>query len=201
MTRSSQTAEADWTARALLWLAAILAFRIAALALNRTDLMFDEAQYWSWSRDLEFGYFSKPPLIGWLIAGATGLCGDTEFCVRLPSPLLYALGSIFVFLAARRLYGARTGFWSALVFSTLPGVSFSSGIISTDVPLLVLWALALWAFVELLETRQWRWAILLGVAVGLGLNAKYAMIYFAGCAALYVWREPSARWLARDPRA
>ena len=27
------------------------------------DLLPDEAQYWSWSRHLAFGYFSKPPII------------------------------------------------------------------------------------------------------------------------------------------
>ena len=48
------------------------------------DLFFDEAQYWSWSRDLAFGYFSKPPLLAWLIAAVTHVCGDAEICVRSP---------------------------------------------------------------------------------------------------------------------
>jgi len=48
-----------------------------------------------------------------------------------------------IFALAKRLYDARTGFWAAIAFATLPGVSFSAGIISTDVPLLFFWALAL----------------------------------------------------------
>lgn len=49
----------------------IAAFRLVALAANATDLFMDEAQYWAWSRDLALGYFSKPPLIAWIIHGAS----------------------------------------------------------------------------------------------------------------------------------
>ncbi|MEC9367746.1 MAG: glycosyltransferase family 39 protein [Pseudomonadota bacterium] len=201
MSRKRPADEARWARSALIAMAAILAFRVAALALNRTDLMFDEAQYWTWSRDLDFGYFSKPPLIAWLIAGVSKLCGNGESCVRAPSPFLYAGASWFIFLSARRLYDARTGFWASLVFATLPGVSFSSGIISTDVPLLFFWSVALWGFIGLMQAPQWYWAAILGAAIGLGLNAKYSMAYFVGCALLCIVREPALRRLTRDPRS
>src|SRR5262245_47889921 len=77
-------------------LAGLLAFRIAALAFNRTDLFFDEAQYWVWSLEPAFGYYSKPPLIAWTITAATAVCGDGEFCVRLPSPILHTLTAFVV---------------------------------------------------------------------------------------------------------
>src|SRR3990172_5724440 len=79
-------------------LIAITALRIVALAANGTDLFVDQAQYWAWSRDLAFGYYSKPPLIAWIISGSTAVCGDGEFCVRLPSPLIHGLTSILVYL-------------------------------------------------------------------------------------------------------
>ena len=44
-------------------LGALLAIRLVALVFNRTDLFFDEAQYWAWSVEPAFGYYSKPPLI------------------------------------------------------------------------------------------------------------------------------------------
>ncbi len=71
-----------------------------------------------------------------------------------------------------------SAFWSALVFALLPGVVFSTRIISTDVPLLFCWALALLAFVKLLRGPDRRWAWVLGGAIGFGLLAKYAMAYF-----------------------
>jgi len=188
------------TAMLALCLGALLAFRVLALAFAGTDLFFDEAQYWSWSRDLAFGYFSKPPLTAWVIAGFTGLCGDGEFCVRLASPVLYTLAALFIYLAGKALYDARIGFWSALVFATLPGISFSSGLISTDVPLLLFWSLALFAWIRLVETRAWSWALLVGIALGLGLMGKYAMIYFLGCALVSMAASPQPRWLLRDAK-
>jgi 4-amino-4-deoxy-L-arabinose transferase-like glycosyltransferase len=90
----------------------------------------------------------------WLIRLATEVCGDAEWCVRAPSPLLYTATSIVLFLAARVLYGARIGFWSAVVFATLPAASFSSLLISTDVPLILFWTLAFYGWIRLIETRR-----------------------------------------------
>ena len=56
--------------------------------------------------------------------------------------------------------------WSALAFATLPGVSLSAGMISTDVPLLLCWALALVGFSALIETEDLWPALLLGAAFG-----------------------------------
>jgi 4-amino-4-deoxy-L-arabinose transferase-like glycosyltransferase len=189
-----------WTLWVVAALAALLAVRLAALHYNATDLFFDEAQYWSWSREPAFGYYSKPPLIAWVIRMSTEICGVSEFCVRLPSPLIHTGTALVVYAIAARLYDARIGFWSALVYATLPGVSLSAGIISTDVPLLLCWALALYALIALIDGRSWWPAGLLGLALGFGLNAKYAMAYFLICGTLYVIATPERRWLLRDAR-
>ena len=182
-------------------LAGLLLVRIAALALNRTDLFFDEAQYWTWSLEPAFGYYSKPPLIAWLIGASTAVCGTSEFCIRISSPIVHTATAVAIFALGARLYDPRTGFLSALAFATLPGISLSAGIVSTDVPLLMFWAVALLAFVALIEERTAWWpAILLGAALGLGLNAKYAMAYFVLCTAVYIALTPSQRGLVRDRR-
>ena len=105
-----------------------------------------------------------------------------------------------VFLLARKLFDERFGFWSAVVFATLPGVSLSSTLISTDVPLLFFWAAALFCLVKLLETRAWTWSVLLGLALGFGLLAKYAMVYFLLGLVVYMALMPRARWLLVSPR-
>jgi 4-amino-4-deoxy-L-arabinose transferase-like glycosyltransferase len=187
----------------VLILLAILALRVAALWLNRTDLFFDEAQYWSWAKAPALGYYSKPPLVAWVIAATTAVCGEGEPCVRLAAPILHTVTAWVVFLIGRRLYGPRVGFWSAIVFATLPGVSVSTTVISTDVPFLLFWALALWAFIRLRASDRWSDALLLGAAIGAGFLARYGMAFFVGSmvVALLVLRNEGARidlqrWLA-----
>lgn len=183
----------------LLCVAALTAFRLVALALSRTELFFDEAQYWFWSRDLALGYYSKPPLIAWIIRGATELCGSGEACIRVPSPLFHAATAMLVYGIGRRLYDARVGFWAGLVYLTLPGVSFSSGLISTDVPLLLFVALGLLAVVNLRERVTLAWAVALGVAIGLGLLSKYAMGYFILSLAIYAVVSREGRAMLKSP--
>ncbi len=181
-------------------LAALLLIRIVALRYNATDLFFDEAQYWNWSQEPAFGYYSKPPLIAWLIGASTAVCGVSEFCIRLPSPIVHTATAVVIFALGARLYSAQVGFWSALAFATLPGVSFSAGIISTDVPLLFTWALALLGFVALFDTKAWWPVALIALGLGLGLNAKYAMAYFALSVGFYVLVTPEKRAILRDAR-
>jgi len=197
---SDRVAGEAWYSTLVVVLGGLLFVRIIALAFNATDLFFDEAQYWSWSLEPAFGYYSKPPLIAWVIRLATETCGHSEFCIRLPSPIIHSATALAIYAVGARLYDRRVGFWSAVVFATLPGVSLSAGIISTDVPLLFFWAVGLYAFVRLLDSDRWWPAVLLGVALGLGFNAKYAMVYFLLSAAAYMVVVPEKRRLLRDAR-
>lgn len=165
--------------------------RIFALIENPLGLYFDEAQYWLWSRTFEWGYFTKPPLVAWVIAATTALAGtDAEWAVRLGAPLAHALAASALYALARSMYGGWQGFWAGVGWLALPGVFLSSSLVSTDAFLLPLWALALFAAWRLMNTRALSWAIALGVCVGLGALAKYAMLYFVPCLAL------AAYWLA-----
>jgi len=159
-------------------LALLTALRIAVLIATPLNLGPDEAQYWSWSLTPAFGYFSKPPMIAWLIGATTGICGDGEACIRIAAPLMHAGTACLVFLAARALYDETVGLWAAAAYALMPGTTFSSLLITTDVPLLFFWTLALWSFAELRRAPKIGWAIALGVSLDLGLLSKYAMLYF-----------------------
>jgi 4-amino-4-deoxy-L-arabinose transferase-like glycosyltransferase len=185
----------------VIFLLALLAARLIANAFARTDLVFNEAQYWSWSRELDFGYFSKPPLLAWLIRGTTELCGNGEACIRSFPPLLYAIATWFVFLTGRALYSARIGFWSAIVFDTLPAIAFLAGAVTTDVPLLLFWSIALYLWTRLIERKGMAYAVALGLTIGAGLLAKYAMIYFPLCMACQAMFSAEARGALRARRA
>jgi hypothetical protein len=179
-----------WT---LALVAAITAARLIWLAVQSAGLYPDEAQYWFWAQHPAFGYYSKPPLVAWLIALTTAGFGDSEFAVRLAAPLLHAGAAGMVYAIAARLYDRRTGFWSALAYLTLPGVSLSAFIISTDAVLLPCWAAALYAFIRAREPGGGRWWPIAGIAAGAGLLAKYAMAYWFISALLYVVFVPGER--------
>ena len=181
--------------------AAVTLVRCAVLILSPLDLYPDEAQYWWWAQTPDFGYFSKPPMIAWIIALATALLGNAEWAIRIASPLFHAGTSILVFAIARRGLSPRLSLLSAVSYLTLPGVSYSSGLISTDAPLLFFWALALYAFLRASDGSRWTWPLLCGVALGLGLESKYAMLYFVVGAIAAAFLSPHARRLVFSPRA
>src|SRR5262249_35006020 len=175
--------------RAILMLAGVLALtllRLLWLALQPADLYPDEAQYWFWAQHPALGYYSKPPLVAWLIALTTSIFGESEFAIRLSAPLLHAATAIFVYAIGTRFYDSWIGMWSALAYASLPGASVSAFIISTDAPLLLCWAAALYAFIRAREDGGAGWWAAVGIACGLGLLSKYAMAYWLFSAVGYV---------------
>ncbi|HAH37758.1 MAG TPA: hypothetical protein DCL81_14990, partial [Algoriphagus sp.] len=47
------------------------------------NLFTEEAQYWLWSKNLAWHYYSKPPLIAAFNYISTSILGDTEIAVRI----------------------------------------------------------------------------------------------------------------------
>lgn len=179
-----------WLARALFWIAAIVGLRVVALWFNETDLFVDEAQYWFWGQNLDLGYFSKPPLIGWVLRAVTDLAqSSSPFWVRLPGPVLHGATALLLFLWIRRDESAEAGFWTALAYLSLPLVSVGSAWISTDTIMAPFFAAALLFYWRTLSERKAGLAVLAGVAIGLAFLAKYAAVYFflgAACAAAFL---------------
>jgi 4-amino-4-deoxy-L-arabinose transferase-like glycosyltransferase len=183
----------------ILILAALTAGRFAVLVLSPLDLHGDEAQYWSWAKDLDWGYYTKPPMIAFVIAGTTELCGEGAWCARAGAPLLHAGTALALYFLGELLYGPRVGFWAGLLYATLPSVALSSLVISTDVPLLFFFAVGLLAFARVMHGRSWSWAVVMGVALGLGLLSKYAMAYLLVGAAVFALSFKDARWWLASP--
>jgi 4-amino-4-deoxy-L-arabinose transferase-like glycosyltransferase len=198
-----------WRARPfaafLLVAGALTSARVITLVFADANLGPDEAQYWVWSKAPAFGYYSKPPLIAWVIAATTGLFGDAEWAVRIGAPFFHFGAGLFLFVLARRLYGSNVAFWAGAGWMTLPGAAISSALITTDAPLLFFWSAALYFFFRVLNASTRRSslgaAFMLGAAIGLGMLSKYAMIYFPIGVALAAAISRKARTRFRWPHA
>jgi 4-amino-4-deoxy-L-arabinose transferase-like glycosyltransferase len=183
----------NWLLPAALGVLAITALRVVLLVFNRTDLFVDEAQYWLWGQDLAFGYYSKPPLIGWVIRAFTEIGSDAPFWVRLPAPLFHGATAMILGSIAAHLFSPRAGIVTALGYVTLPMVAVGSLLISTDTIMFPFLAASLAAYLRLLDQPDPRRALFCGLMLGLALMAKYAAVYYLLMAALAALALPGAR--------
>jgi 4-amino-4-deoxy-L-arabinose transferase-like glycosyltransferase len=176
----------------------LTAYRLALVLLDRTELSTDEAQYWFWGQTLEFGAYSKPPLIGWIIRLSTDLFGQSVVAVRLPAVLLHAATATVIFACARRLAPLSVASLAALLYLVTPAVALGSALMTTDTPMLLAAAAALLAQLRAGEAnaagrRAPGAAILLGLALGLGLLAKHAMLFWLPGAVVAALLSPAFR--------
>ena len=178
---------------AIVIIAGLLAVRIVLALFSPLELYADEAQYWRWGESLEWGYYSKPPMIAWMIHASSALLGDSEWAIRFLAPVFHAIASVFLFLLSRRMFGNLAGLFTTVTYHLMPGIILSSGVISTDGVLFPFWSLALYLFWRLREDDLgWGGTLLLGLAIGAGFLSKYAMLYFAiGVALTSLFDKPT----------
>jgi hypothetical protein len=183
-----------WLAPAIAVVAVVTGLRLVALAFNRTDLFVDEAQYWFWGQNFDFGYYSKPPLIGWLLRAVTDLAGsDAPFWVRMPGAVLHGVTGLILAALAARLADGKVALWTAAIYVTLPFVSLGSLLISTDTVMAPFYAGALLFFVRAGQDGRAGDAFVAGVCAGGAFMAKYAAVYLIPGAMLAVLVAPALR--------
>ena len=172
-------------------LAALALMRMIAIIVTPLEFGVDEAQYWLWGQQLDFGYYSKPPLIGWFTGMMDALFGASAIAARLLTPVLHSVIALTLFDIASRYHSVSAGRWAALLWASLPIVSLGSFVISTDTLLLVPWVFALAILLRAKAENNARYFFVTGLIIGIGFLAKYAAIYFVLGAAILLWRTTS----------
>ncbi|MEK8031569.1 glycosyltransferase family 39 protein [Ideonella sp. DXS29W] len=152
-------------------------------------LHVDEAQYWAWSKALDWGYYSKPPMIAALIAASTQLLGDGLLGVKALAMVCYPLTAWVLYRWVSEVLADvtpheharpyRAGRLAALLFIASPVAGLLGLAATTDAPLLLAWALASLALWRAWRDGRWSDWLLLGLWVGLGVMSKYTMAAFA----------------------
>lgn len=149
----------------------------------------DEAQYWTWSQSLDWGYYSKPPGIAWQIAFGTLFFGNSELGVRFGSILIGTALSMAVFCLAKacRLQ-ASTAFWAGIVMAFTPLGVMSSFLAITDGGVVLFWTLAT---IFLVSAKPNMFVI--GILIFCGALFKWQIYYFWIFVALSINYLPSVR--------
>lgn len=181
LTNPSLASIADQHPRILSWqgitlfIVLLTLYRILSITQGHVSLFYDEAYYYHWSLNPDWGYYSKPPMVAWIINVTTALFGDNDFAVKCSAPVLYGLTAGIIYKIGKILWNPKAAACSALIFCSAPLVGFNSLFFTTDAPLLFFWALATWFFSIAIRNKNWSSWILVGLAVGLGMMSKYTM--------------------------
>ncbi len=159
------------------------------------DLAGDEAHYWDWSRQLDWCYYSKGPLVAWIIRASTEVFGSAMWAVRLPAMVLGVGTTILTYWLTLKLFGSeKLALGAVLLYHLVPVFVAGSVLMTIDPPFFFCWALATCLLAKaLMDEVRWAW-ILAGIVVGVGLLAKYAMpLWFVSMGAAIVavpeWRK------------
>jgi len=182
-------------------IAIVTSFRLAYLAFYcPLDLAPDEAYYWDWSRQLDWSYHSKGPLVAWLIRLSCTCFGDTMFAVRLPAVLCGSLLLLGLFTLVRQIYQSdKLAFVVTALALTLPIVAAGALLMTIDAPFTCAW---LWALVfahrAISEPTRWAWPAA-GLCILVGLLAKHTMVLWVPSFALFLATTPALREHFRRP--
>ncbi|MDP3112288.1 MAG: glycosyltransferase family 39 protein [Thermodesulfovibrionales bacterium] len=197
-------------------------FRLFYITSGVVDLSPDEAHYWEWSRRLDLSYYSKGPMIAYLIAVGTAIFGDNIFGIRIMAVIFSALSSIALYLLGKRLFDERTGAAAAILMQIVPLYSAYGILFTIDSPFIFFWILSLLLFWEAVRAEDriqnpefigqqsippqpplnkegikggvW---IVLGISIGLGLLTKYTMAFFYVCAFLFLFTSKQHKNILR----
>jgi membrane-associated phospholipid phosphatase len=206
----------------ILFLSAFSLFRLYYILHGSLDLSPDEAHYWEWSRRLDMSYYSKGPMIAYLISLGTSIFGDTILGIRIMAMTFLGASSIAIFYLGKKLYDETVGLASALMLNVIPLFATFGIIFTIDSPFIFFWILSLFLFWKTIEFRTneannaeygqkevqpsamsssqhetkhapLMYWVLLGISVGLGLLTKYTMALFYPCALLYLFLSKEFR--------
>ena len=175
----------DWQRRdsLFLWLLFFLLIKAACLfglaSLLGLGLTPDEAQYWTWSQQLDWGYYSKPPAIAWQIWLGTQLFGNTELGVRVVSGLFgIGLGLAVYRLAKLCQLREDIAFWSGLWMAIIPAGWLGSLLAITDVGLILFWTIGCQEVADALQKKRAISCVKLGGAVLVAALFKWVAFLF-----------------------
>lgn len=191
--RSLAALIAAWPARTL---AAILALHAAVWTLLPAvlypNLPLDLIEALTYGREWQLGYDKLPPLPWWLVEIVYRTAGvDFAYYLLAQAAVVAALAVVYVM--ARPLAGGGGALVAVLIVDGLHYLNYTAAKFNHDVVQLPFWALAGFAFHRALRGRRTADWLLLGLALGLSLWAKYFVVVLAVPLAAFLLFDRQAR--------
>lgn len=162
-----------------------------------TPISEDEAYYWLWSQNLDWGYFDHPPMIAWWISAGYKIFHN-ELGVRLMTVLFNGLGW---FLFWKILHPETPKqiklFW--LILASVLVIQIFGFLATPDAPLLFFTVLYLFSLKNFLERNTVHFTILFAFSIAGLMYSKYhgiLVIVFTLLPAIKIWWKNPKFYLA-----
>ncbi|PJA04574.1 MAG: hypothetical protein COX71_11035 [Flavobacteriales bacterium CG_4_10_14_0_2_um_filter_35_18] len=139
-----------------------------------TPIIKDEAYYWRWSQDLDWGFFDHPPLVAFIIKLSSFFFADA-LGIRFITVLLNALmiKIIWELIPVKNKTHKNSAFIFFIILMAMPFVNLYGFITTPDAPLLFFSALYLLALKRFEAKSQLFNILFLSLAAALLIYTKY----------------------------
>src|SRR5262247_1037763 len=162
------------------------------------NLPLDLIEALTYGREWQLGYDKLPPLPWWLVEIAHRMAGH-DFAYYLLAQMAIVAALWLIWVTARPLVGPLGALVAVLIIDGLHYLNYTSAKFNHDVIQLPLWALAGFAFHRALRGGWFGHWLLLGVAIGMALWAKYFVVVLVAPLALFVFFDREARKTLATP--
>lgn len=167
-------------------------------AILYLNLPLDLIEGLVYGREWQLGHDKLPPLPWWMLAANYRLFG-TDTLLYAMSQLCVIAAFALIWAMARRLVGPVAALAAVLIIDGLHYFTFTSPKFNHDLVQLPLWALSGYAYwAAMRHGRMVHW-LLLGLALGVALWAKYFVIVLAAPLMLFALFDREARQVMSTP--
>lgn len=166
------------------------------VAYGPIDIAPDEAHYWEWSRHLDWSYYSKGPMVSWMIWATTEVFGQNILAVRVTPLLTQVVLAVIAFLLARKYSNVQGGVIAFLTIQLTPEFAAGGIMMSPDIPALLFLSIAVYLLSSVdFEDKKLAWPRLISIAVLVGLAGlgKYTAGLFYPILGLYLLTDEDRR--------
>ena len=156
--------------------------RVALHTLTNGQYGFhrDELQTLDDARHLDWGFVVYPPIVPLLARLELVLFGTSLVGFRLLAAVAVSAAMVIAGLIAKELGGGRREQVLAAIATGISPVSLAQGAVFQYVSFDYLWCVLLTYFLlRLLKTEDARWWLAIGAVIGVGMQTKYTMAFFA----------------------
>jgi hypothetical protein len=162
------------------------------------NLPLDLIEALMYGREWQLGYDKLPPLPWWLVEIVYRLAGH-DFAYYLLAQISVLAAFALVYAMARPLIGGLGALVAVLIVDGLHYVNYTAAKFNHDVIQLPFWALAGFALHRALRERRLVHWILLGIALGLSLWAKYFVVVLVAPMIVFALADRDARKALKTP--